>query len=97
MRRGTVRKQQLGATGLSPGEGKQGATLSTPKWDPSMEVIPRPTNVWKDKQGQQHGTTQPQCDMKDSVLGTEEHMLRRPLLRALDTARKLQQPCQLGI
>lgn len=37
-----------------------------------MEVIPRPTNVWKDKQGQQHGTTQPQCDTKDSVLGTEE-------------------------
>jgi hypothetical protein len=42
-------------------------------------------------------TTQPQCDMKGSVLGTEEHMLRRPLLRALGTASKLQQPCPLGI
>lgn len=50
MRRGTVRKQQLGAIGLRPGEGKQGATLSTsPKWEPSREVIPGHTNGGTDK------------------------------------------------
>lgn len=77
MRRGTVRKQQLGATGLRPGEGKQGATLSTPQVGTQPGGDPR-TNKWRDRQGQQHGTTQPQSDMKGSV-GTEEHMLRRPL------------------
>lgn len=50
LKRGTVRKQQLGATGLRPGEGKQGATLSTPpKWEPRREVIPGQTNGGTDK------------------------------------------------
>lgn len=38
-RRGTVRKQQLGATGLRPGKGKQGTTFRPPPapWEPSRE------------------------------------------------------------
>lgn len=67
MRRGTVRKQQLGAIGLRPGEGKQGATLSTPPQVGTQQGGDPRTHKWRDRQGQQHGTTQPQCDMKGSV------------------------------
>lgn len=80
-RRGTVRKQQLGATGLRPGEGEQGTTLSA-----LPERTPGPTRDGGTERGRQRRPNAASMGHEEQVCGAEDRTLPRPPRRASGTA-----------